>query len=302
MRTNTNNNGGFDPFGYSTGNWYHSVVTWDASDTQLRVYVNGIERGNTNLNGATLYTIPPVAEPTIGNTSTVDRGYDGLLQEARVSSIARDADWILTEYNNQDDPSSFYSVGPEDCSGALAITLLDFDAFYNQETQGVDLVWQASYDELEDEGFEIQRSWDGMEFQTLSFVPVKGLLNEIINYTYNDTEATNFNQSQAFYRLRIIEAGGKISFSNIKRVVLPIEKVRVNIYPNPTLDRLVNVRIIGTSILPSLDIINSVGRTVSNGQLESFSQVINLTGLAKGIYLLRFYSDELVMHKRLIVF
>jgi len=38
----------------------------------------------------------------------------GILDEVRASNAAaRSADWILTEYNNQNSPGSFYAVGPE---------------------------------------------------------------------------------------------------------------------------------------------------------------------------------------------
>ena len=42
------------------------------------------------------------------------RNFDGVIDEARVSNIARSADWISTEYNNQNNPGTFYSVGDEE--------------------------------------------------------------------------------------------------------------------------------------------------------------------------------------------
>ncbi|MFW9880346.1 MAG: hypothetical protein ACFFG0_45315, partial [Candidatus Thorarchaeota archaeon] len=39
--------------------------------------------------------------------------YDGAIDEFRLSKIARSANWIATEYNNQKDPNNFYSVGAE---------------------------------------------------------------------------------------------------------------------------------------------------------------------------------------------
>jgi len=36
---------------------------------------------------------------------------DGLLDEASVSTTTRSAGWIATEYNNQNSPATFYSVG-----------------------------------------------------------------------------------------------------------------------------------------------------------------------------------------------
>ncbi len=301
MRTNTTNNGGFDPFAYSTGTWYHAAITWDASDSQLRVYVNGVQRGNTTLNGATMYTAPLVNEPTIGNTATVNRGFDGQLQEARISDIARSVDWLLTEFNNQDDPSSFYSVGVEDCSPVLAISLLDFNASFNRETKAADLIWQASYDDLDDEGFEVQRSWDAQEFEILEFIPVVGELNQTITYTYNDKNVTNFDQTQAFYRLKLIEGGNKISYSDIQRVVLEPGKAQVSVYPNPSTNKSFNVKITGAAVLPRMEMIQSDGKVVLQVVLKSFTETISFPGLAPGVYLLRFYSNELISHKRIIV-
>lgn len=37
--------------------------------------------------------------------------FDGGFDEFRISNIARSADWITTGYNNQDDPSTFWSTG-----------------------------------------------------------------------------------------------------------------------------------------------------------------------------------------------
>jgi len=37
-----------------------------------------------------------------------------LVDEVRVSSVARSAAWMSTAYNNQDDPASFYTVGSQE--------------------------------------------------------------------------------------------------------------------------------------------------------------------------------------------
>jgi hypothetical protein len=41
---------------------------------------------------------------------------DAEIDEVRISNIARTSDWIYTEFNNQNDPSSFLSFGPEETS------------------------------------------------------------------------------------------------------------------------------------------------------------------------------------------
>ena len=39
--------------------------------------------------------------------------FDGILDEARISDVIRNASWIKTEYYNQQNPSTFYQIGPE---------------------------------------------------------------------------------------------------------------------------------------------------------------------------------------------
>ena len=50
--------------------------------------------------------------PTIGSHNNL-LGHDGLIDEVRISSVARSADWLKTFYNNQmwpDPDSGFYTV------------------------------------------------------------------------------------------------------------------------------------------------------------------------------------------------
>ena len=39
--------------------------------------------------------------------------FDGSIDEVRISDVARSGHWINTSYNNQNDPSTFYSLGEE---------------------------------------------------------------------------------------------------------------------------------------------------------------------------------------------
>ncbi|MFX0167246.1 MAG: DUF2341 domain-containing protein, partial [Candidatus Hodarchaeota archaeon] len=49
----------------------------------------------------------------IGRNTHDGRSFNGTIDEIHISNIDRSADWITTEYNNQYDPNSFYSVGKE---------------------------------------------------------------------------------------------------------------------------------------------------------------------------------------------
>jgi hypothetical protein len=118
MRTDATYNGGFDRSGLSTGSWFLVSATWDTSDHQLRVFLNGVQLAQTILNGSHLFDGTGDAgylnEPTIGNIPQGGRDYNGQMQEVRLSKIARSSCWFKTEYNNQKSPSTFYSIGPEE--------------------------------------------------------------------------------------------------------------------------------------------------------------------------------------------
>ena len=44
----------------------------------------------------------------------MEKPFDGIIDEVRISDITRNSDWILTEYNNQANPVSFLFFGPEE--------------------------------------------------------------------------------------------------------------------------------------------------------------------------------------------
>jgi hypothetical protein len=46
--------------------------------------------------------------------STIFHYLYGTIDEIRISNIVRSPSWISTSYNNQNNPSNFLSVGPEE--------------------------------------------------------------------------------------------------------------------------------------------------------------------------------------------
>jgi len=51
---------------------------------------------------------------SIGNSPTTTRTWDGKIDEFRIYNGMLSAGWISTEYNNQNDPASFYTVGTQE--------------------------------------------------------------------------------------------------------------------------------------------------------------------------------------------
>lgn len=101
--------GGFKDSGFVvttlSAGWHYLVGVTNTTDTF--VYIDGILVG----------TIPwksSGAIDVIGNYYGSGLQQWGYADEVRISTgVARSADWILTEYNNQSSPSTFYSISGE---------------------------------------------------------------------------------------------------------------------------------------------------------------------------------------------
>jgi hypothetical protein len=94
---------------WSVNAWNHIVVTVSQSGTAT-VYVNGQQAAVVP--SAFSPSAVPLPQSDVA-TTTLGRNFIGTLDECRVSSSARSGDWIKTEFNNQNSPSTFYFIGAE---------------------------------------------------------------------------------------------------------------------------------------------------------------------------------------------
>jgi len=110
-------------------NWYYIVGTYDG--TTARLYVNN----RTPTSKSTSNPIWPSQNTYIGDRSDHVRKFYGFIDEVRISNIARSAAWILTEYNNQLNPATFYSIGPEEQYAGTSSNSLKTGNINNSDSQ-----------------------------------------------------------------------------------------------------------------------------------------------------------------------
>ena len=112
----------------SANAWHHVVGTYDGAT--MKIYIDGAQDANTRAKTGNIDSVPPDENDVwIGHgDQPVDRPWsyewEGDIDEVRISTIARGADWIATEFNNQDTPGTFYGVGGEQ-SGPYVLTTFD---------------------------------------------------------------------------------------------------------------------------------------------------------------------------------
>lgn len=98
-----------------TSNWHSFVSTLSSQGAWSNVaqYFDGSSVStSTSLSGSLQTTGNSLY---IGRQNSYDGNYfNGLVDEVRISSVARSSDWIATEYNNVHAPSTFITVAPNE--------------------------------------------------------------------------------------------------------------------------------------------------------------------------------------------
>jgi hypothetical protein len=111
--------------------WGQWTAVFDGTQTgnanRLKFYFNGVEQSLAFTGTIPATTPDTVHDLRINGTSDNSDFFGGLIDEVRISNIARSADWIQTEYNNQSDPANFHSVCSEETpSSSVTTTSITF--------------------------------------------------------------------------------------------------------------------------------------------------------------------------------
>jgi hypothetical protein len=134
--------------------------------------------------------------------------------------------------------------------------------------------------------FEIETSYDGINFKKLATIPVIGSSNNFSYYDYN-----NSNANLIYYRLKIF-TGNKISFSKVVTLTnISIENIVL--YPNPAKDivllQLLNAEeIIGTNCI----LTDAKGTTLQLIKIVARQQPINISKYQNGTYFIKFIDGK----------
>jgi hypothetical protein len=109
----------------------------------------------------------------------------------------------------------------------LPVTGLNLTA--NLNNSNVTLDWKT-YTEMNSKQFVIERSTDGANFTAIGTKAAAGYSNSTLDYGFLDA---NMNVPVYYYRIRIEDIDGKVSYSNIAVVKNPGSVKGVHLYPNP---------------------------------------------------------------------
>jgi len=119
----------------------------------------------------------------------------------------------------------------------LPVELTSFDALLNNKQ--VTLKWETAA-EVNNAGFEIQKSLNGRDWEILGWVDGNGTTAETTTYEYIDRAPF---AGDNYYRLKQVDYDGQFEFSDIATVRYKVSSIVVEISPNPSPGE-VNVRVL----------------------------------------------------------
>lgn len=171
-------------------------------------------------------------------------------------------------------------------------------------SEGVILKWTTAT-ELNNHGFEIEKSSDGVEFFTIAFVPGAGTTTEATEYSYTDD--VDYKGGETFYyRLKQVDLDGRINYSSIVEVVFDVPKdfVLHQNYPNPFNPSTTIKYAVPKASFVTIKIYDLTGQEVASlvnevKEAGTYEIKFDAKNLASGVYLYRMISDNFSAVKKL---
>jgi len=162
----------------------------------------------------------------------------------------------------------------------LPIELAKFNV--NQERDHAKLVWTTS-SELNNEGWNIQRSINGYTWETVGWIDGSGTSSYPLDCEYIDTEPA---LGISYYRLEQNDYDGTQSYSEVKHLHFIRDQRSISLFPNPAQDFVY----LKNSRSGELVIYNQIGVLVTTVNVNE-AEPIDISMLTNGIYTF-LYRDE----------
>lgn len=223
----------------------------------------------------------------------------GKLDASKAVSLTPNATGVedgvnYVEFHNLTSFSSFVYLSTTEES-ALPVTL----AYFNAAKEGsmANLTW-ATAEEMNNTGFEIQRSADARKWQAIGFVEnqsADGNSKSLLTYGFADAAPLSGTN---YYRLKQIDTDGSYAYSSIAAVRFESGNA-LSVYPNPVVDGKLSLALPQSGSY-KVSVYNVAGTEVLNAAQSG--NTLDIRNLRAGVYVLRVtYANGEVHSKTFVV-
>ena len=235
--------------------------------------------------------------PIIDHTELILINWDGSAWKDMGGTVSGSADsGTVTRGAN----STFGLLSIASSFRILPIELLEFKAEETSE-KNIKVFWTTAT-EKNNAFFTLEKSFDGKTWETIAIIPGSGNSLEQRSYEFIDKDVRYGRQ---FYRLTQTDYDGRFETFRVIGISL-IQDQSIspvyNVYPNPSTGRFT---LQGESMnldKTALEIFDLNGNLVlKNSEMKNKRQEFDLSSLPKGIYVLKLFSLDGLVTKKLII-
>lgn len=257
-----------------------------------------------NIANYTIQSIPTVSEGVLyvctnGNCAAVTAGQ--VITPSQIFMLSFQPNPVFTgdvvfnyfatdSYNQVSNVATYTIPVSGQNPGLLPVTILSFNGSIDKKT--VQLNWQTSL-EVNSSYFEIQKSEDGINFETFATATAKGNSSLISNYQVKD-DLFFYTKKVVYYRIKMVDIDGKHKYSSVMviKVDAVVTKSSVKAWPVPFISQL-NVEYsseLNQDVRISLISINGAVVFNSNYTVKQGRNIITLTqapSIPAGTYMMQ---------------
>ena len=219
---------------------------------------------------------------------------------------ASTSNWVWSQHGNGTDHLATYKVasfsgggGGGGASGSpLPVELIHFDA-QAAANHTADLDW-ATASEINNNYFDVERSYDGITFETVGNVTGNGTTNQFVEYSFTDKSIAT-RQNTAYYRLKQVDFDGEYEYSGMRVVRFDgnAEMLEIAAYPNPFNQEVtIHVNANEPYTIEVTDINGVV--VLSVDRTENRTHRLDVSEYTSGVYIIEVTSTQGTQHLKII--
>ena len=206
-----------------------------------------------------------------------------------------------TDYN-----SANSDITMQTCATLALPVKFSYFSAQKKNADGI-LSWIIQNQDANATHYDVERSYNGVDFTAVASVPA--VSNGGPSITYNYTDANVFKtlvSGLVFYRIKEVDADGSFTYTDIKNLRVS-SAIAVNLYPNPTTTSHAYLTVdMQNSQTIYVSITDAAGKQVNKLQIDGVSGYnmtrLNVTPLPKGTYMVNVktgtYSQTLTLVKQ----
>ncbi len=231
------------------------------------------------------YKVTGTTTWTSVNAATNNAALIGLIPNTKYTWHVSASD----SFNNQTVTSAYSDTATFMTSSILPVTFVSFSAVLNN---GNALLSWSTANEINNKGFNVERSNDGSHFNSIGFVDAR-YGHSILDYSFTDNNIINGSD---YYRLKQIDVDGNYMYS--RTIKLDLSKFAWSINGNPVINNNSNIQLkLDHAATVSVQIISlngSILQTIHKGTINAGNYTIplRLNNVSAGIYIIKLMVDK----------